>query len=156
MAKNTRDNVKWVRDKCKSAYEKADKCAICDTTADLELHHTHSMRLLLDKWAALKGYDISTDAGILAVREEFIAEHRKEIYEDVFTLCNKHHVKLHGVYGKAPALSTASKQAEWIRIQRAKIFDPDSLPVSAFSKFTSVGGKWPGMTYSSLTARKKE
>lgn len=123
MAKNTGNNripVKWVRDRAKSAYDKQDHCHICGVTEDLELHHTHSITLLLNNWAEEMRYDISTDAGILAVRDEFIELHRKEIYDDVFTLCNPHHVALHGVYGKAPALATAAKQSIWIEKQRAK------------------------------------
>lgn len=120
MAKNTRTNVKWVRDKAKAAYTKQEFCYICSCREDLELHHTNSVSLLLDKWALKKGYDISTDPGVIAVREEFILEHQKELYDDVYTLCNKHHVKLHSLYGKAPALSTSDKQAKWIEIQRAK------------------------------------
>lgn len=124
MAKNTGNNripVKWVRDKAKAAYEKKDHCYICGTNVDLELHHTHSITLLLNNWAAKNNYDISTDDGILAVRDQFIEEHRKEIYDDVYTLCNRHHVMLHGVYGKSPSLTSAGKQGHWIERQKAKI-----------------------------------
>lgn len=143
MAKNTGNNripVKWVRDKAKSAYDKKDHCYICGTDQDLELHHTHSITVLLENWAATKGYDISTDEGILAVRDEFIETYHKEIYDDVFTLCNKHHVLLHSVYGKKPALHTASKQLNWIEKQKAKIQNPEQdkpkVPGSFFSAFT--------------------
>jgi 5-methylcytosine-specific restriction endonuclease McrA len=143
MAKNTGNNripVKWVRDKAKSAYDKKDSCYICATTEDLELHHTRSITTLLENWAAAKGYNISTDEGILAVRDEFIEAHHKEIYQDVYTLCNKHHVKLHGVYGKKPALSTADKQARWIEIQKdkaeGKVEVKPKVLGSFFSKFT--------------------
>jgi len=140
MAKNTGNNripVKWVRDKAKSAYEKKSECHICGTTEDLELHHTRSITTLLDNWAKANNYDISTDEGILAVRDEFIEQHHKEIYEDVFTLCNKHHVMLHGVYGKKPALHTADKQVRWINIQKDKVAGVRS-PIlgSLFSQFT--------------------
>lgn len=124
MAKNTNENkriaVKHVRDRAKSAYEKKGECYVCGTDKDLELHHTHSITLLLNKWAAQTGYDISTDDGILAVRDEFIEAHRKEIYDEVFTLCNPHHVKLHSIYGKAPELGSAPKQARWLEAQRLK------------------------------------
>jgi len=123
MAKNT-DNkrlaVKHVRDRAKSAYEKDTKCYICETTQDLELHHTHSLTLLLNQWASEKGYSIDTDEGILAVRDEFIDQYHKEIYDDVFTLCNRDHIKLHGIYGKNPSLNTAGKQSQWIEKQKAK------------------------------------
>ena len=140
MAKNTGNNripVKWVRDRAKSAYDKQDHCCVCGTDQDLELHHTHSITLLLNNWAQEMRYDISTDAGILAVRDEFIEQHRKEIYEDVYTLCNPHHVALHGVYGKAPALSTAAKQGTWIEKQKAKHSgEPQVLkPAESLSSF---------------------
>lgn len=124
MAKNTNSNnrisVKWVRDKAKAAYEKKPECYICSTNQDLELHHLHSITILLNSWASRNNYDISTDEGILAVRDEFISKHHKEIYEMVYTLCNTHHVKLHSVYGKAPSPSTVEKQRLWIEKQRAK------------------------------------
>lgn len=144
MAKNTGNNripVKWVRDKAKAAYDKKDTCYICGTGVDLELHHLRSVTILLDMWAQVKGYDISTDDGILAVRDQFIAEHHKEIYLDVFTLCNRHHVKLHSIYGKKPALHTADKQARWIELQKTKndsgeISVVTNIGHSLFSQFT--------------------
>lgn len=146
MAKNTstmkRIPVKYVRDRAKSAYDKQDTCAICGTTEDLELHHTHSITLLLNNWSEKMGYDITTDEGILAVRDEFIDAYRKEIYDDVYTLCNKHHVALHAVYGKAPSLYSASKQGAWIEKQKAKYTgvagEEKKLPhpsISPFARF---------------------
>lgn len=143
MAKNT-DNkriaVKHVRDKAKAAYDKKDCCFICGTSVDLELHHTHSITLLLNNWAQEMRYDISTDAGILAVRDEFIETHHREIYEEVYTLCNPHHVALHGVYGKAPALHSAQKQSSWIEKQKAKasgtvVEKPSNTGFSSFARF---------------------
>lgn len=122
MAKNTNNRiaVKWVRDKAKAAYVKQDSCYICGSSADLELHHLHSITNLLYTWADSLGYDISSDEGILAVRDEFISEHYVELYELVYTLCNRHHVMLHSVYGKIPTTSSVPKQKSWIEIQRAK------------------------------------
>lgn len=129
MAKNTnkRIPVKWVRDRAKAAYEKKSCCYICDSTQDLELHHLHSVTILLDKWAQARGYDISTDDGILAVRDEFIAEHHCELYDQVYTLCNRHHVALHGVYGKAPRPGSEPKQSHWIESQRAKFVGGETV-----------------------------
>ena len=128
MAANTGTNkripVKWVRDRAKAAYDKKEFCYICNATEELELHHTHSITLLLNAWATRKSYDISTDEGILAVRDEFISEHRVEIYDNVFTLCNKHHIKLHGIYSKAPSLASAPKQERWIELQKSKCENP--------------------------------
>lgn len=122
MAKNTNNRiaVKWVRDKAKAAYVKQGSCYICGSSADLELHHLHSITNLLYSWADSLGYDISTDQGILAVRDDFITEHYHELYELVYTLCNKHHVMLHSIYGKIPSVASVPKQRTWIETQRAK------------------------------------
>ncbi len=143
MAKNTGNNrisVKWVRDKAKKAYTKDDTCYICGTDEDLELHHLHSITILLNTWAEKNNLDISTDEGILEVRDQFIEEHHTEIYELVYTLCNKHHVRLHGVYGKAPAPSSVDKQKRWIELQKEKCLNgteskEKSSSLGAFSNF---------------------
>jgi 5-methylcytosine-specific restriction endonuclease McrA len=135
MAKNNRIPVKWVRDKAKAAYDKKDTCYVCGTSNDLELHHTHSITLLLNDWANKNNYDISTDDGILDVRDEFIETYRKELYDDVYTLCNRHHVALHGVYGKAPTASSAPKQALWLEKQKAKGGGEEILPHPSLRPF---------------------
>lgn len=139
MAENTnrRIAVKWIRDRAKAAYDKKESCYICNTQEELELHHLTSITLLLNAWAERKHYDISTDESILAVRDEFISEHHKELYDDVVTLCNSHHTKLHGIYGKIPTPATAPKQRRWLEIMKAKC---DGNPevgkvLSTFSKF---------------------
>ena len=141
MAKNTnkRIPVKWVRDRAKAAYEKKSSCFICDSTADLELHHLHSITILLEKWAERKGYDISTDEGILAVRDQFIEQHRKELYDMVYTLCFSHHSALHGVYGKAPAKGSEPKQARWIELQKQKYTSGGvkEIPKTSYGSFFS-------------------
>ncbi len=148
MAANTNTNkrlaIKHVRDRAKSAYEKKSECHICGSSEELELHHTHSLTLLFDKWARDMGYSTSTDADVIAIRDEFIEAHRSEIYDEVFTLCNKHHVALHRIFGQAPPLTTAGKQARWIEKQKAKLLgieiydpvDPKTAPSKGmFSKF---------------------
>ena len=123
MAKNIENRripVKLVRDKAKAAYDKKDVCYVCNCKEDLELHHFHSVTILLETWASAKNYDISTDDGILSVRDEFIADHKFELYDQVRTLCNKHHVNLHKIFGKAPASSSVPKQVRWVDIQRDK------------------------------------
>ena len=140
MAKNTnkRIPVKWVRDRAKAAYDKKDRCYICDGNRDLELHHLHSITILLEMWADRKGYDISTDDGILAVRDEFISEHHAELYDQVYTLCNPHHVALHAVYGKAPQQGSEPKQQRWIELQRQKHVhgEPSVVPAPSHSLFS--------------------
>ena len=122
MAANTnkRIAIKWIRDGAKSAYIKQPACQICGVPEELELHHTNSLTILFENWVKSMGYSIETDEEVLAIREEFIDTHHSQIYEEVYTLCAKHHSMLHGVFGKAPPLSTAKKQGRWIEIQKAK------------------------------------
>jgi hypothetical protein len=139
MASNTnkRVAVKHVRDRAKSAYEKKECCHICSSTDNLELHHTTSLTLLLDKWSRDTGNPISTDEEVLNIRDQFIDEHHSEIYVEVFTLCLKHHLKLHSVFGKAPPLTSSTKQNRWIEIQKAKVLGiVDGTPkAGSFAKF---------------------
>jgi hypothetical protein len=127
MAKNTnkRIAIKHVRDRAKAAYTKKACCYICGTDEDLELHHTHGLQNLWDKWLKDNKYIADTDAQVLELRDSFIAQHHNEIYIDVFTLCVNHHRRLHAVYGKSPPLITAKKQSGWIEIQKNKFENPD-------------------------------
>jgi hypothetical protein len=143
MAKNTnnaRIKVKWIRDKAKSAYQKQSACYICQTTENLELHHTHSITLLVDRWCKQTGHRLDSDEEVLEYRDEFISKHMDEIYKYVYTLCNQHHIRLHQIFGKAPALITATKQSRWIELQRQKYIDGSANIVqpsygSHFSQF---------------------
>ncbi len=123
MAVNTKTKripVKWIRDGAKAAYDKKGCCFICASKEELELHHTHGMTNLLEKWAKDNSISLSTDEEVLEIRDEFIRIHHKEIYEDVFTLCVQHHRKLHQIFGKSPPLSTSDKQKRWVNIQKDK------------------------------------
>lgn len=140
MAKNTnkRIPVKWIRDKAKAAYQKTDHCYVCGTTEDLELHHLYSITRLLERWSQEQGYDISTDEKILAVRDEFIEAHKTELYDLVYTLCNRHHVALHGVYGKSPAFGSEMKQKHWIERQKLKQSGQSvDVPKTSYGSFFS-------------------
>ena len=142
MAKNTGNNriaIKWIRDRAKKAYIKEESCFICGTSEDLELHHLHSLTILLETWAERKGYDITTDEGVLEIRDEFIEQHHTEIYDMVVTLCNNHHTKLHSIYGKAPLPSSVDKQKRWLDIQKAKAEGSPIAPTATEEKRTGLG-----------------
>lgn len=94
---------------------------------NLELHHLASVTLLLNNWAESNKIDISTDENIIAVRDDFIEQHHTQIYTDVYTLCNKHHVALHSVYGKAPPLNSVDRQRTWIETQKSKRLSGDDM-----------------------------
>jgi 5-methylcytosine-specific restriction endonuclease McrA len=140
MASNTGANkripVKWIRDGAKAAYIKQPACQICGSTEDLELHHTNSVTLMLEAWVKKTGYSIETDEDVLAIRDEFINTHYSQMYDQVYTLCNTCHVKLHGIFGKAPPLNTATKQSRWIGLQKDKFSGvAPEKKAGAFSNF---------------------
>jgi len=122
MAVNTnkRIPVKYIRDGAKARYPKEDHCAICGVEESLELHHYTALTNLLEKWQKETGTPLDTDEQVLAIRDQFIAEHEYELFEAVVTLCESHHSKLHSIYGKSPKLSSAKAQERWVQIQKDK------------------------------------
>ena len=115
-----RDLVKYVRDKAKSKYNKATDCYICGSTENLDFHHFNGLTELLESWLKKKQIQVTEEEDILNLREQFIAEHRTELYDEAVTLCHEHHLRLHSIYGKRPKLVTAKKQIRWVGIQRDK------------------------------------
>ena len=115
-----RDLVKYVRDKAKSQYKKGTECHICGSTENLDFHHFNGLTELLESWLKEKKIQVKEEDDILNLREQFIAEHRTELYDEAVTLCHEHHLRLHSIYGKRPKLVTAKKQMRWVGIQRDK------------------------------------
>ena len=122
MSKNLRrDPIKHVRDKAKSKYKKGSECYICGISDNLDFHHIHTLTPLFNRWLKTNKIVLNTDEDAIAVRDRFIEEHLVEMYDETVTLCHEHHMKLHSVYGKDPALHTAEKQKRWVEIQRSKV-----------------------------------
>lgn len=115
-----RDPIKYVRDKAKSAYNKDTKCFVCGSDTELDFHHYYSLTELFNKWLKKNKIVIKSEEDLLNIRDTFIAEHKKELYDDAVTICNTLHQKLHSIYGKNPSLGTAKKQMRWIEKQKAK------------------------------------
>lgn len=115
-----RDLIKYIRDRAKSRYKKDNACFICGSSDNLDYHHFNSLTELLNAWLAANKFTPSTADEIMSIRDTFIKEHTRELFEDAVTLCHVHHLKLHSIYGKNPDLSTGSKQARWVQIQRDK------------------------------------
>lgn len=115
-----RDLVKYVRDKAKSRYQKSNNCYICGETENLDFHHFFGLTELLEKWLRKNKIVVETEEDILDVRETFIQIHEKELYDEAVTLCHLHHLRLHSIYGKRPALITAMKQKRWVEKQRVR------------------------------------
>lgn len=112
--------VKWIRDRAKSAYVKDDHCFICGTQDELEFHHYYSVDQLFTKWCKTNNIVIKTNEDILACRDNFIEDHRKEMYDEAVTLCSAHHKRLHSIYGQKPTLPTGPKQKRWVQKQQDK------------------------------------
>lgn len=115
-----RDLVKYVRDKAKSKYKKETQCFICGSQEKLDFHHFYGLTELLETWLRKNKITITSEADILALRERFIEEENKKVYDYAVTLCHEHHLRLHSIYGKRPKLITAKKQQHWVKVQRDK------------------------------------
>tara|TARA_Y100001951_G_C11240245_1_gene240037 strand:- start:273 stop:665 length:393 start_codon:yes stop_codon:yes gene_type:complete len=122
-----RDLVKYVRDKAKSGYDKDDKCYISGEVEDLEFHHYYGLTSLLNKWLRKNKLKINTADEIIAVREDFIEEHKNELYHEVVTLTKEWHTKLHDFFGKDPGIGTVKSQKKWVEKQREKCSENTSL-----------------------------
>lgn len=112
--------VKYIRDSVKARYPKGTSCEICGAKENLQFHHFNTLSLLVAKWQKDNNLVIETDAQALEHRDTFSTRYEKELMEEAVTLCKAHHEKLHKVYGKAPPLITAKKQANWVNKQREK------------------------------------
>jgi len=123
MKKLKRDPVKYIRDRAKSKYEKGSECHICGADTELDFHHFYTLAPLLRDWLKVKQKERPahyTDEYIVIWRDEFIEDKWAELYEHTVTLCHKHHLELHRLYRRNPALVTAKKQMRWVEIQRDK------------------------------------
>ena len=121
MSKNLkRDPIKYIRDKAKANYPKGTECEICGTTENLDFHHYYTLTPLFNRWLKEKKITIKDEDHLLDLRDNFIDEHQKELYDDAVTICHDHHMQLHSIYGKDPSLGTAAKQKRWVGIQREK------------------------------------
>jgi hypothetical protein len=123
MKKLKRDPVKYIRDRAKSKYEKGSECHICGAETELDFHHFYTLAPLLKEWLKKKQKERPehyTNEYIVIWRDEFIEDNWAELYEHTVTLCHTHHLELHRLYGRNPALVTAPKQMRWVEIQRDK------------------------------------
>ena len=113
-----REIVKYVRDRAKKDYKLDSECKICSTTENLELHHYYTLSLLIERWLPKKKYK---PEDVLDWRDEFINEHKEQMFNNVVTLCKFHHQeRLHNIFGQMPELNTAKKQENWVNIQKEK------------------------------------
>ncbi|EBS4928546.1 hypothetical protein JM746_000062 [Shigella sonnei] len=122
--KYKRDAISLMRDGIKSQYKKDSQCAICGCAEELELHHYHTVSLLVKKFAKELQLDFTDEEIVLSNRTAFYDRYRHELVEDTVTLCVHHHQLLHKVYTKEPPLFSANKQKVWVQKQKDKLQNP--------------------------------
>ena len=114
--------VKYLRDKAKSAYpkKKGATCRICGTSENLQFHHYTGLTNLWNAFKRKHKINITNTEDIEVHRDRFIAIYSSELYDNGEFLCKLDHDRLHKIYGKSPSLGTAKKQERWVEIQREK------------------------------------
>lgn len=142
MAANTkykRTAIALMRDGIKSNYNKASSCEICGSSNELELHHYHTVSLLVKSFAKEFQLDFNDQEIVLSNRTAFYEKYWEQLVVDTVTLCAEHHKLLHKVYTKEPPLYTSNKQKMWVQKQKEKLLNPTStekkIKKSGFGKF---------------------
>ena len=141
MAANTkkRDIVKYTRDGIKQNYKKQKHCAICSSNQNLELHHYHSVKLVVDQFISTNNLpEPETEDECISIRESIYKEQWYELVEDTVTLCQEHHKELHRIYGVTPLLNTAEAQKTWVLKRNAKASQLPGITPSQLPGITPV------------------
>ena len=114
--------IKYIRDFIKKDYKLRDKCFICGSSEKLELHHLYSISELFRQWCTdNKIYSIDTVEEITDYRVKFSEDCTEELsHDNLFTLCSKHHKRLHTIYGQTYSNHLTPKIKKWLDFQRLK------------------------------------
>ena len=122
MAELKREAIKMVRDYIKKDYKSRDYCFICGNTETLDLHHLYSLSELFNTWLDKNKIRLdNTVEQITALRVLFAKENEAALSADnLYTLCKKHHVQLHSIYGQRYSNNMAPKIKNWLQIQKDK------------------------------------
>ena len=94
--------IKYVRDYIKKDHKVRDKCVICESKTNLELHHLYSLSELWQKWCFDNSFKQVTSVTIIKqLRIKFANDNKKFLNSsNLYTLCKFHHNKLHTLYGQ--------------------------------------------------------
>lgn len=114
--------VKFIRDYIKKDYIKADCCYVCGDTSNLELHHLYGLSELFNKWCLdNKISDKNIEDDILTLRATFYEACIDKLDNtNLVTLCKKHHLALHTIYGQRYSNHLVPKIKNWLEIQKDK------------------------------------
>jgi len=122
MSELKRFPIKYIRDYIKKDYKLRDKCYICGSTENLELHHLFSVSQLFNEWCNQnKITEIDSVEKITSLREKFAIDCRESLdHHNLFTLCKSHHQRLHNIYGQRYSNHLTPKIKNWLDIQKEK------------------------------------
>ena len=111
--------VKYCRASYKTLYHKYkdDKCFVCGSTKNLELHHNFPLAFIVRKF--VKDNPKLTKE---EVREAILEQYQDAIAgeDSVVTLCRLHHKSLHDVFGKTYNLKVSEKVKRYLKKQQEK------------------------------------
>jgi len=115
--------IKYVRDYIKKDYKVRDKCYICGSKDDLELHHLYSLSQLWEIWCKEHNLkQVESVELIKYLRVTFAKDNSKYLNnKNLYTLCRMHHSKLHTFYGQNYSNHLVPKVKKWLDIQKDKL-----------------------------------
>lgn len=122
MAELKREVVKMVRDYIKKDYKSRDCCYICSSKDNIELHHLYGVSELFNTWIDKNKIKLdNTVEQIVALRVSFAQDNSAALSnQNLYSLCKKHHVLLHSIYGQRYSNNMAPKVKNWLEIQKVK------------------------------------
>jgi hypothetical protein len=114
--------LKYIRDYIKKDYKLRDCCYVCGSTSKLELHHIYSVSELFNNWCtANKIRVIDSEEFMLELRVKFASDCSDKLSNNnLYTLCDLHHKRLHNLYGQRYSNNMAPKVKNWLEIQKEK------------------------------------
>tara|TARA_R100001163_G_scaffold64730_1_gene59679 strand:+ start:16 stop:393 length:378 start_codon:yes stop_codon:yes gene_type:complete len=115
--------IKYVRDYIKKDYKIRDKCFICGSKENLELHHLYSLSQLWEAWCREHNLKKVESVEIIKQLRITFADDNKQFLnnKNLYTLCKTHHLKLHTLYGQNYSNHLVPKVKKWLELQREKV-----------------------------------
>jgi 5-methylcytosine-specific restriction endonuclease McrA len=114
--------TKYVRAKAKTEYHKfkKDRCWVCGSTKQLELHHVYPLSQLIRDYLQEKG--INKPVNDPNLREQIFKDCGDKIFSEknLITLCKIHHSNIHRLYGQTYPGKLAPKVQTYLMKQKEK------------------------------------
>jgi len=115
--------IKYVRAKAKTRYHKLkkDKCWVCGSDKDLELHHVYPLSDLV--WGYLKENNITNPENTPELRDKILEDLQEKIFgeDNLLTICKVHHKNLHRLFGRTYNSKMVQKVKKYLTKQKEKL-----------------------------------